>query len=139
MTSQRQVFANRRNSTRSTGPRTEQGKARSGQNAVRHGLAKPFGEAASDLRNIEKLSRLIVSEQKGIARKTARAVAKAQLELAHIRKVRAEAWHVVGESIERGMVGDIGDAINKAESMERYEKRAVSRKKKIIRRTFIID
>src|SRR5262245_37597878 len=38
MTSFRQIEANRRNALRSTGPRTEQGKRRSRQNAVRHGL-----------------------------------------------------------------------------------------------------
>jgi hypothetical protein len=38
MTSFRQIEANRRNAIRSTGPNTEQGKRRSRQNAVRHGL-----------------------------------------------------------------------------------------------------
>jgi len=38
MTSWRQLEANRRNSRSSTGPRTDQGKQRSRQNALRHGL-----------------------------------------------------------------------------------------------------
>jgi hypothetical protein len=38
MTSFRQIEANRRNATRSTGPNTEEGKRRSRGNAVRHGL-----------------------------------------------------------------------------------------------------
>ena len=38
MTSLKQIEANRRNALRSTGPRTEQGKQRASQNAVRHGL-----------------------------------------------------------------------------------------------------
>ncbi len=38
MTSQRQIDANRRNALLSTGPRTENGKRRSRQNAFRHGL-----------------------------------------------------------------------------------------------------
>jgi hypothetical protein len=38
MSSLRQIAANRRNVTKSTGPRTEEGKQRSRCNAVRHGL-----------------------------------------------------------------------------------------------------
>jgi hypothetical protein len=38
MTSFRQIEANRRNALRSTGPKTDEGKQRASQNAVRHGL-----------------------------------------------------------------------------------------------------
>jgi hypothetical protein len=139
MTSQRQLFANRKNSTRSTGPRTEQGKTRSSQNAVRHGLARKFGQEAVDLRKIEKLAGRIASEHKGIGRKLARAAAVAELELARIRDVQAETWGLVAESVEKGLIGDTAGAISKAERLERYEKRAVSRRKKVVRRTFVVE
>jgi hypothetical protein len=38
MTSLRQIESNRRNAQKSTGPKTESGKQRASQNAVRHGL-----------------------------------------------------------------------------------------------------
>ncbi len=38
MTTQKQIEANRRNSRRSTGPKTRTGKAESKRNAIKHGL-----------------------------------------------------------------------------------------------------
>ena len=38
MPSDRQIAANRRNAKRSTGPKTEQGKAKSSRNSLKHGL-----------------------------------------------------------------------------------------------------
>jgi len=41
MTTTRQIEANRANARKSTGPRTERGKARASHNALRHGLSIP--------------------------------------------------------------------------------------------------
>jgi hypothetical protein len=55
MTTPFQIQANRANARRSTGPRTAEGKARSSQNALKHGLrAAPIllpGESAADWRD----------------------------------------------------------------------------------------
>ena len=44
MATQAQISANRRNASKSTGPRTDQGRATSSQNARRHGLRGDVGE-----------------------------------------------------------------------------------------------
>src|SRR6266404_2249192 len=58
MTSLRQIESNRRNAQRTTGPKTQSGKQRSSQNAVRHGLTAetvigPLGDPA-DYRAFEQ-------------------------------------------------------------------------------------
>jgi hypothetical protein len=54
--SEKQLAANRANAALSTGPRTPEGKARSSQNARKHGFTATFGVLAmEDLEEIERL------------------------------------------------------------------------------------
>jgi len=63
MTSFRQVEANRRNALRSTGPRTQEGKQRSRQNAVRHGLtAETVVVALEDIEDYQGFEVAVIAD-----------------------------------------------------------------------------
>ena len=62
MTSLKQIAANRRNATRSTGPVTAQGKARASRNARRHGLSVPVYRASAVAADIGEFALQLVGD-----------------------------------------------------------------------------
>ena len=67
MTTDKQIFANRRNGGQSTGPRTEQGKRRSHQNAFRHGLtAETVIDKAENAEDYAEFEQAIIDDYQPI-------------------------------------------------------------------------
>ena len=151
MTSSRQAYANRRNARRSTGPRTVAGKAAARLNARRHGLAVPLRSEPGADKDIERLADAIAGARTDLI-DLARPIAEAELELRriwHARLQRTQNPHLptdfmfvalnelleeMGRDAPRGMLRLKQVLIDKeANAFERYERRALSRRKFAIR------
>jgi hypothetical protein len=87
MTSHRKVESNKENARKSTGPRTRGGKARTSRNAFRHGLSTATNEA--DAAEIDRLASALITARTNLPIELIRATARVELELRHVRKVRA--------------------------------------------------
>ena len=110
------LSANRANAAHGTGPRSRRGEARVSRNALRHGfralhLAEDGGEATH-------IADLISGRQNLLARDQAIIIAECCLLIARIRRARAAA-------LERM-------ALNELSAFERYERRALSRRRRAI-------
>jgi hypothetical protein len=114
--SQTQSFANRANASHSTGPRTRRGKARVSRNALRHGItALRF---ADDGGEATRIAGLITDSNNLLVRDQAIIIAECFLLIARIRRARAAA-------LERM-------ALDELSALERYERRALSRRRRAI-------
>ena len=126
MSSLKQIAANRRNATRSTGPVTAQGKARASRNARRHGLSVPVYRASAVAADIGEFALQLVGDA---ASRTeidlARAAAEAQLELVRIRREKQLLLEVLVSGVSPPDMQAIG-------RLDRYERRAKSRRKRAL-------
>lgn len=95
MTSPQQSAANRANAQKSTGPRSQAGKARSARNALKHGLAAPVALDSAIAGHIMSLARSVVGDQADDSPMWiyAQQIAEAELDLARIRQARVRAWN----------------------------------------------
>jgi hypothetical protein len=130
MTSNRKIASNRNNARKSTGPRSEAGRQRSRVNALRHGLAIAIGSQPLFSEEIETLAKVLVDG--GPPTEFARQVAEAEIDLLRIRKIRASQFHeIVGNpDVEPAALVELAENLAK---MERYERRAFSRRKRALR------
>ena len=127
MTSQRRIDANRRNARRSTGPRTDDGKARSRLNAVKHGLSASL-PALVDTPQARELAALLTQGTADPAAMTAAArLAVAEALLDRCRQVRASLAapaSVVGGTTNAEATVDLGEAVRAMAAIDRYERKA---------------
>jgi hypothetical protein len=129
--SDRQITANRRNAKKSTGPRSKAGREAARHNALRHGLAIAIGNDPAFRGDIEKLVRALSSGKQEVS-DFAREAAEAELEVLRIRKIRAwlfDKFYLADTSFPARLAA-LSENLAK---LERYERRAFSRRKRALR------
>jgi len=151
MTSALKIAANRLNAKNSTGPRTRRGKSRSSRNAIRHGLERVNFGITGLSRKVQRLAKEICKDASDPFRyEQAVIIAESQILIARVRAARVAALEhprtpvslasarqelrvALAEEL-RDSVANIRRALPELLTLARYERRALSRRKRAMRR-----
>lgn len=141
LASEKKIHANQNNARASTGPRTARGKAKASRNAKKHGLSLSVLVDPSFLADLYYLGRKIAGKDASAElMEPACRIAAAQLDLVRVRQVR----NVLLSEAEAILIRDhatktanpphvIEEVIRQLTPLDRYERRALSRRKLAIR------
>lgn len=132
MASKEQIVANQANARKSTGPRSKAGKRVSSRNALRHGLAISIASDLAYRDDIEKLATVLSSSKNAQKREAAREAAEAALDLYRISKIRAVLFDKAHSNGRFDLARFVELSANLAR-LERYERRAFSRRGRALR------
>jgi hypothetical protein len=128
MTSNRKIQANRQNAQKSTGPRSTAGKSKIAKNAVKHGFSAVTATVTAGKLD-ERAGHFFAGFRDSlIDRERVDEIVALQDFLNRVRSAKAE---TLAKAIE---AGDIGAALDEYRRIDRYERRAISRRKTVIRR-----
>jgi hypothetical protein len=139
MPSNRKIAANRYNAQRSTAPRTARAKQRIRRNALRHGLAAAIVNPPEIPAEIARLAQAICGAHAAPAeREQALIIAECELLLLRVRAARVKVLEEMSsnESMQQSSVLSRQDAtccFDQLMRLERYERRACSRRERAIR------
>jgi hypothetical protein len=133
ITSNRRIESNKRNASRSTGPRTPGGKLRSAGNARRHGLATSIENDPEARGGIECLA-AILTEGSGEFEHVdqSRVLAECHFDLRRIRAARFDVFFTMVE-LENASSKDFENALSAMNKISRYERRASSKRRSALR------
>lgn len=154
MTSERQIAANQRNARKSTGPRSPAGKDRAAKNALKHGLTARITSDARRAAQIDKLATKIAGATDARILECARVIAASALELDRVRRIRIgiiKGSRVLGfataqlqggscqdtspmKDADEGTESTVRNALLNLQRILRYERRAVAKRDKALRR-----
>jgi hypothetical protein len=133
MTSAAKLRANRRNARKSTGPRTLAGKAIVGRNARRHGFSLPVLDDPTLSREAEDLARTIEravtgAEADASGHALACRIAEAMIDLKRVRDAKLPVIVALHADVKNS-----ARPLREFARLDRYERRALSRRKFAVR------